>query len=103
MALFGEKCARCGDSTRHKVEEKAICESCEAEMALILTAESEAQRVCPVDGEWMVKEIVHMLVIDRCEKCHGVWLDGGELERLKGGVESDALRAVATGFTVPFS
>ena len=103
MSLFGEKCARCGATTRHMVDNQPICESCEREMQLLAAAEDEAQRVCPVDGEWMSKEIVHMLVIDRCDKCHGVWLDGGELERLKHGVEADTLRAVATGFTLPLS
>lgn len=101
MALFGEKCARCGNKTHNQVEGKATCEPCEREMRLLVEAEGEAERVCPVDGEWMSKEIAHMIVIDRCPKCHGVWLDGGELERLKGGVESEALLAMTTGFTVP--
>ena len=101
MSLFGEKCARCGKKTHHEVEGKATCEVCENEMKLLVEAEGEAQRPCPIDGEWMAKEIAHMIVIDRCPKCKGVWLDGGELERLKGGVESDALLAMTTGFTVP--
>ena len=50
----------------------------------------------------MLKEIAHMIVVDRCPTCQGVWLDGGELERLKGGVEASALLAMASGFTVPF-
>ncbi|MGB0692178.1 MAG: zf-TFIIB domain-containing protein [Pseudomonadales bacterium] len=43
-----------------------------------------------------------MIVIDRCPKCQGVWLDGGELERLKGGVESGAIMAMTGSFTGPF-
>ncbi len=50
----------------------------------------------------MSKEIAHMIVVDRCPTCQGVWLDGGELERLKGGVEASALLAMASGFTVLF-
>ncbi len=103
MALFGDKCARCGTRTRNEVDGAATCESCEQEMQLMLQAGGEPERACPIDGEWMVKEIAHMLVIDRCPKCHGVWLDGGELERLKGGVEASALMAMTTGFTVPFN
>ena len=103
MALFGEKCARCGSKTRHEVEGKATCEACEKEMELMLDAGKEDLRPCPVDGETMAKEIAHMLVIDRCPKCQGVWLDSGELERIKGGVEASALMAMASGFTVPFS
>jgi hypothetical protein len=103
MALFGEKCARCGTRTRHEVDGSATCEACEKEMQLIVEAEGEAKRPCPIDGEWMDKEVAHMIVIDRCPKCHGVWLDGGELERIKGGVEATALMAMANGFTVPFN
>lgn len=35
-------------------------------------------------------------------ECQGVWLDSGELEKIKGGVEANALMAMASGFTVPF-
>ena len=101
MSLFGEKCARCGAKTRHEVEGQAICEICEKEMQLLVTASQEDLRSCPVDGTSMKKEIAHMIVVDRCPKCQGVWLDGGELERLKGGVEASALMAMANGFTVP--
>ena len=102
MALFGEACDRCGTKTRHKHEDKPICEPCEQEMALLVDAEQETPRPCPVDGETMAKEIAHMIVIDRCPKCSGVWLDSGELERIKGGVEAKALMSMASGFTVPF-
>ncbi|MDA0791233.1 MAG: zf-TFIIB domain-containing protein [Proteobacteria bacterium] len=103
MAIFGEKCARCGTRTRNEVEGAATCETCEQEMQLLVAARGEDKRPCPVDGTTMVKEIAHMLVIDRCPSCKGVWLDGGELERLKGGVESRALMAMTSGFTVPFN
>ena len=102
MALFGEKCARCGEKTRHEVDGAATCEPCEMEMKLLVEAQGEIERPCPVDGAMMKKEIAHMLVIDRCPTCQGVWLDGGELEKIKGGGEANALMAMATGFTVPF-
>ena len=102
MSLFGEKCARCGEKTRHEVDGAATCETCELEMKLMVEAQGEVERPCPVDGSTMKKEIAHMLVIDRCPTCQGVWLDGGELEKIKGGVEANALMAMATGFTVPF-
>jgi hypothetical protein len=101
MALFGEKCARCGIKTRHKKDDKPTCEACEQEMQLLVEAEGEQSRPCPVDGESMKKEVAHMLIIDRCPRCHGVWLDAGELERIKGGVEASALMAMTSGFTVP--
>jgi Transcription factor zinc-finger len=101
VALFGEKCARCGTRTRNEVKGAPTCEQCEKEMQLLVKAKSEKVRPCPVDGEHMTKEIAHMLVIDRCPKCQGVWLDAGELERIKGGVEASAVMAMAHGFTVP--
>ena len=103
MSLFGEKYARCGRKTRHEVDRKATCEACEQEMVLLVDAQGESKRPCPVDGAEMSKEIAHMIVIDSCPSCGGVWLDGGELERLKGGVEAEALMAMTTGFTIPFS
>ena len=103
MSLLGEKCARCGVRTRHEAKGIPTCEQCEREMQLMVEAKGEASRPCPVDGETMRKEIAHMIVIDRCPRCQGVWLDGGELERIKGGVEAKAIMAMANGFTVPFS
>jgi hypothetical protein len=103
MALLGEKCDRCGKRTRHKEGDQPICETCAQEMALMIEASSESERLCPVDGQKMSKEIAHMLVVDRCPTCQGVWLDGGELERLRGGVEAEALKAMTTGFTYPFT
>jgi Zn-finger nucleic acid-binding protein len=50
----------------------------------------------------MLKEIVHMIVVDRCPNCLGVWLDGGEVERLKDGIEASALMVIASELTVPF-
>ena len=102
MSILGEKCHRCGTRTRHKEDDQAICEACVEEMNLLVDATEESARACPVDGAQMSKEIAHMLVIDRCPSCQGVWLDGGELERLKGGVEEAALKAMTTGFTYPF-
>lgn len=101
MALFGEKCDRCGKRTRNKQDDIAICESCAQEMQLMLEASHEALQKCPKDGETMRKEIAHMLVIDRCPNCSGVWLDGGELERLRNGVENEALMLMARGITYP--
>ena len=102
MALFGENCARCGTKTHHKQDDKPTCEVCEHEMNLLVESARESKRTCPVDGAEMGKEIAHMIVIDRCPECRGVWLDGGELEKIKGGVETQAVVAMASGFTIPF-
>jgi len=70
-------------------------------MALLVQAGNEVDRLCPVDGTVMAKEVAHMLVIDRCPGCNGAWLDGGELERLKEGVQMEAVMATTRGLTSP--
>lgn len=81
--LFGAMCARCGENrTRSKRDDIPTCSECE-EKILKKKAESEETHNCPVDGAVMHKEVVHMLVIDRCPECGGVWLDPEELEAIK--------------------
>lgn len=58
----------------------------------------ESMRACPVDGNPMVKENVHHIIIDRCPKCQGVWLDHNELESLKEKVQQDS--DFATGVSI---
>ena len=100
MALFGEKCDRCGEKTRHKHEDRPICPDCEREMSLLVEAGNESKRSCPVDGTQMEKSIAHMLVIDRCPRCSGVWLDGGELEKIYSGVSTEAIVAMSHGLSL---
>jgi Zn-finger nucleic acid-binding protein len=49
----------------------------------------------------MKKDVIFNVIIDRCHKCGGVWLDGGELEILKktieSGAESDFVMGVVVG------
>ena len=103
MSLFGEKCARCGTRTRQEIEGSPVCETCQHEMKLIVEAQSENARSCPIDGDTMQKEVSFMIVIDRCPTCRGIWLDGGELERIKGGVEEKALIAMSRSFAMPIA
>lgn len=39
---------------------------------------------CPKCDGTLVEITFEEVQIDRCNKCHGVWLDAGELERLTG-------------------
>jgi hypothetical protein len=39
---------------------------------------------CPKCDGTLVEITFEEVQIDRCNKCHGVWLDNGELERLTG-------------------
>ena len=101
MALFAPKCDRCGKRTRNTEEDKPVCQNCVEEMTLLINAAKEESRPCPRDASPMIKEIAHMLVIDRCPECRGVWLDGGELERLREGVQMEAVMATTRGLTSP--
>lgn len=97
MSLFGEKCVRCGERTRERHNLRPVCQACHEAMQLMIIAANEAKRHCPVDGAKLAKEIAHMLVIDRCPTCGGIWLDADELERISGEVASEAMMAVARG------
>jgi hypothetical protein len=102
MGLFGTKCSRCGKTrTRRIYEALPTCEACEALIEAKLRASREHRRSCPVDATELGKEILLNLVIDRCPKCHGVWLDGGELEQMRGSIEERLARALVRGMTYP--
>ncbi len=103
MSIFGEKCARCGTRTSKSPEGPTICEACQREMQLAVEAQAEESRTCPVDGATMQKEISLLILIDRCPTCRGVWLDSGELERIKGGIEEKALVAMSRSFAMPLA
>ena len=53
--------------------------------ATVVTASDEARRRCPICSKKMEKARItregkeSQIVIDRCERHHGTWLDGGEL------------------------
>jgi len=48
----------------------------------------------------MKKEIAHMIVIDRCPDCGGIWLDGGELAVIEGDLQAEAVVAMSKVFTL---
>lgn len=103
MGLFAKgKCERCGKSGVPQSAEKPICDECDKELTLLVEACQENRRSCPIDGATMSKSIVHMLVIDRCPECQGVWLDGGELEKVFERASDESLAAMTRGLWVPF-
>jgi len=103
MALFGKKCSRCGKtSTRRIYDGLPTCESCEALIEAKLRASRENRRRCPIDAAEMEKEILLNLVIDRCPTCHGVWLDGGELEQMRDSIEEGLSKALVRGMTYAY-
>lgn len=49
---------------------------------------------CPrCDGQLAVRDVEHVK-IDICDKCHGTWLDAGELEMVLHLPRAELLRAV---------
>ena len=99
MSLFGEKCARCGTRTKQTYHNVPTCEACQSEIEIRLKADKEEPRSCPVDGATMSKEVAHMIVIDRCPSCKGIWLDAGELEQVSDDIATQAVIAMARGMT----
>lgn len=51
----------------------------------------ESIRTCPVDGSTLLKEHNNEIIIDRCPKCQGVWLDAGEIEAIKQAAQSEGM------------
>ena len=101
MSLFGQKCARCGKRHKEVSEDHPNCATCQEEIQVKLQADSEARRSCPIDGAQMAKEVAHMIVIDRCPACQGVWLDSGELDRIKDEVAAKTVSAMIP--TAPYA
>ncbi len=97
MGLLREKCFRCGEKrTKKSFEGVPICDSCE----LKIKAEREEPRYCPIDSAKMSKDVILNVIIDRCDKCGGIWLDSGELEVMKKTIESGAESDFATGMII---
>ncbi len=104
MSLLGDKCSRCGQRrTRREYEGLPTCESCEQLIEAKVKAAKEQTRQCPIDQADMGKEIILNLVVDRCPSCRGVWLDGGELEQMKGSIEAGLAQDLIRGMAItPF-
>jgi hypothetical protein len=104
MGLIGTTCIRCGTSIpRPEGAEAPTCASCADLLEGRARSADEPSRCCPVDGSAMGKNMVHGLLVDRCPSCHGVWLDGGELDLLEHAVadgdESRLATTVVLGLT----
>jgi hypothetical protein len=102
MAVWGEKCVRCGKKRTHATYEGLpTCDVCQKLLEARLKAEAEDRRLCPLDGASMSKEIVFNVVVDRCPSCKGMWLDGGELDLLRAGIEAGMAGDLGHALFVP--
>lgn len=96
---FKKVCSHCNDTNTHQIfEGQRTCPECEATIVMA----RESTRACPVDGNTMLKENVHNIIIDRCPKCQGVWLDHNELESIteKAQQDSDFATGLAIGIAI---
>ena len=68
-------------------KEQELIEKLRAKRAVLEQAAAPAAAAalnCPKCDGSLVEISFEEVQIDRCNKCHGVWLDPGELERLTG-------------------
>jgi hypothetical protein len=100
MVWFKKKkeCTHCKENkTKRDFEDQPTCADCR----LKILAEREPTRVCPADGTSMVKEHRSELIIDRCPKCEGIWLDAGELRAIKEAAKQEGMGSgVAIGMVI---
>lgn len=79
------KCFRDKDTTIMSIIEGELCTECLSKMQ---SAKSEPKRICLEDGTEMHKDLVHDVIIDKCPKCGGVWLDGGEIDTIRENLQN---------------
>jgi len=77
--FLGKKCYRCGTRTHNKFEDLYVCEKCELKIKI----EREGTRTCMICNTKMKKKLIETIIIDKCPKCKGIWLDGGELKKIQ--------------------
>ena len=90
MNWFKKKktCTHCNSNmTKREFEDQPTCPECKTKILLA----RETTRTCPVDGSILLKEHRSEIIIDRCPKCKGVWLDFGEIEALKEAAKTEGL------------
>jgi len=100
MSWFKKKkeCAHCQkNKTKRDFEGQPTCGECQ--MKILMSREDE--RLCPVDGIPLVKRQSHEIIIDRCPKCEGIWLDAGELDVIKEAAKEEGMGSgVAVGMLI---
>lgn len=91
MEILGGKCEGCGSRTYKKDERNHYkCSDCQEKEEIKKKMDAEKKVKCPIDGQIMTKESIRGIIIDRCPACKGVWLDGGEIEKLRELLEHDS-------------
>lgn len=80
-----ELCLRCNYAYATVMDDNIpVCDNCKK------IFNEEPTRTCPVDQTEMKKKLIKNIMIDKCPKCQGIWLDGNEVGLLGNiAAESD--------------
>ncbi len=87
-----DHCGKCGGHFFDDGELEALNEVFEHYESVVLdepelerVSQAEIDRIvhCPADDSPMTPEMFTGTTLDRCPKCDGIWLDGGELTALR--------------------
>jgi Zn-finger nucleic acid-binding protein len=70
------------DEKRKASEEAFFKKENEAALKRLSERPKESPRLSPVTGEPMIEMMYMGVVIDKCPKSGGIWLDDGELEHI---------------------
>jgi hypothetical protein len=96
--LYSKKCIVCRDVSTLNRNEKGepVCKDCKS---IEKAKQSEKSHACLNDGFQMTKQVVQGIVVDKCPRCGGVWLEQDEIEKLVNIIESsDDSSSHFTGF-----
>jgi len=100
MSWFTTKkeCVHCQKNrTKRDFEGQPTCSECQ--MNILMSRESK--RLCPIDASPLMKYQSNEIIIDRCPKCNGIWLDAGELEIIKEAAKKEGMGSgVALGMVI---
>lgn len=98
MSWFKKKveCIHCHKvQTKREFEGQATCPECR----MNILCGRETKRNCPVDGSLLIKAYnKEEIIIDRCPKCKGIWLDADELGAIKEANNSNS--SMMTGIII---
>jgi hypothetical protein len=90
MSWFKKKkiCVHCNiNKTKRDFEDHSTCAECRVEILM----GRESKRLCPVDGSTLIKSTKNELILDRCPKCEGIWLDAGELKAIEEAAQQEGM------------
>lgn len=70
------------DEMKRAKEEEYFNRQNQQALARLKNRPSDIKRLSPITGEPMEQVTINGVVVDRCQKSGGIWLDAGELEEI---------------------